>query len=105
MTDATILSVSRLHEQGLSRKDIAHRLQISEQKVLRILITIGTVETAESILFRQGRTVPEIAARLNKSEKAVSARLPYTKGMYDAQYPTQNALRIRATRRKKALDT
>ena len=42
----------------------------------------------------------EIAETLGKSEKAVSCRIPYEKGMYGAEYPTINALRIRKCRGK-----
>lgn len=47
-------------------------------------------------------TVPEIAQILGKSEKAVFCRVPYEKGMYGAEYPTINALRIRKCRGKES---
>ena len=39
---------------------------------------------------------------MEKSEKAVIARIPYDKGIYNAEYPTVNALRIRKCREKKS---
>lgn len=102
--DATFLAVSRLREQGYSIRGIARKLNISGQKVQKILITIGEMETVESAMLRQGLSPVEIAAQLGKSENAVTARLPYIKTMYDAEYPTKNALRIRKSREKKRAD-
>lgn len=99
--DATFQSVLRLWEQDISQKEIARRLRISPQKVCKILVTAGAIETAESNLQKQGLTVQQIAERLEKSEKAVICRLPYDKGIYNAEYPTVNALKIRKCREKK----
>lgn len=99
MMDATFTSVLRLWEQRLSQKEISRRLDISEQKVRRILLTAGAIETDESRLYDRGMPVADIAAKLGKSEKAVIQRLPYSKGMYGAEYPSLNALKIRQCRR------
>lgn len=100
MMDVTIQSVVRLWEQDISQKEIARRLHISEQKVCKILVTVGAIETEECKLLKSGLTVPEIAERLEKSEKAVIARIPYNKGIYNAEYPSKNALKIRKCRAK-----
>lgn len=102
MMDATYTAVLRLWEQNPSRKDISRRLNISHGKVLKIPVTAGAVETEESKLRAQGKTVPEIAQILGKSEKSVFCRVPYEKGMYGAEYPTINALRIRKCRGKES---
>nr|DAG56365.1 MAG TPA: Protein of unknown function (DUF1670) [Caudoviricetes sp.] len=102
MMDATYTAVLRLWEQEHSIKDISRRLNISHGKVLKILVTAGAVETAESKMYSQGKSTAEISEALNKSEKAVSCRIPYEKGMYGAEYPTINALRIRKCREKGA---
>lgn len=98
--DATFTAVARLYEQGLSTNEIARRLSISQQKVRKILISIGAIETVESRMQAAGLNVGEICARLNKSRNAVLCRLPYSKGMYMAEYPTINAIRIRKSRQK-----
>ena len=100
MMDAAFTAALRLWEQDLSQKEIARRLNISEQKVRRILVTAGAIQTEESKLHAQGQTVEEIAAALGKTVKAVQTRIPYDKGMYNSEYPTINALRIRKTRKK-----
>ena len=98
--DATYTSILRLWDQGLTRNQIANRLDVSKQKVNRVLITSGAVETEESALYNQGCTVEQIMQQLGKSRKAVVTRLPYLRGMYDAEYPTPNAIRIRRWREK-----
>ena len=64
-------------------------------------MTVGLIETEESKFLKQGLTVEEIAKKLGKTVKAVSGRIPYEKGMYNAEYPSENALQIRKTREKK----
>ena len=100
MMDATYTAVSRLWEQQLSQKEISRRLGISEQKVRKILITIGAVETDISRMYASGMTAEEIADRLGISKKAVNGHIPYQKGIYNAEYPTLNALAIRKSRSK-----
>lgn len=100
MMDATIQSVIRLWEQELSQKEISRRLKISEQKVCKILVTVGAIETEESRMIKSGFSVWEIAEKLEKSEKSVICRIPYKKGIYNAEYPTINSIRIRKCRDK-----
>ena len=99
MMDATYTAVLRLYEQELTRAEIARRLNLSEKKVLKILVTAGAMETEESRLYKKGLTVAEIAQRLGKTEKNVNNRIPYEKGMYNAEYPSTNAIRIRKSRK------
>lgn len=42
----------------------------------------------------------ELAERLGKTEKNVNNRIPYEKGIYNAEYPSKNALKIRKCREK-----
>lgn len=84
--DATMQTVLRLHEQGISRRTIAKRAGISLQKVRKILITAGawSDETSEKIgkLRANGMSVPEIAEELGVKTNTVWSYLPYSKGMY-----------------------
>lgn len=73
-------------------------------KVRKILLTVGLIETEESKFLKQGLTVEEIARKLGKTVGAASGRIPYAKGMYNAEYPSENALKIRETRNKKGED-
>lgn len=99
--DRIQLSVLRLWDQGASGKEICRRTGLSHTKVTKILVTLGAIVTDESALQQQGLSISEIAATLEKSERSVANRLPYTKGMYMAEYPTINALRIRKCKEKK----
>ena len=103
--DATYTAVIRLWEQDCSQKEISRRLNISAQKVRKILITTGAIETDESKLYAKGYTPAQIMEITGKSDSAVFSRIPYEKGMYNAEYPTINALRIRSTRKKKKEST
>lgn len=98
--DATFLAVSRLWEQHYSQSEIARRLKISQPKVRKILLTIGAISTEESKLYAAGHTLEQIVEITGKSQDVVSSRLPYIKGVYNAEYPTINALRIRKSRSK-----
>lgn len=100
MMDATYTSVLRIWEQCQSCKEIERRLNLSHSKITQILVTAGAIETEESKLFAAGYTVEEIAQKLQKSRKAVLCRIPYQKGMYNAEYPSRNAIRIRKCRTK-----
>ena len=99
--DTTIQAVIGLHDQGLSQKNISKRLGISEQKVCKILINAGVIETKELALLRAGHSIADIATITGKTSKAVMSRIPYSKCVYNAQNPTENALKIRKTREKK----
>ena len=73
-------AVSNLWKKGFSKKEISRRLNISEHKVRKILVTIGIT----------GKTL-----------SAVNSMLPYTKCPYNQLHPTGNALRIRKHRTKR----
>lgn len=100
----TMQTVLRLHEQGIPRRTIAKRAGISLQKVRKILITAGawSDETSEKIgkLRANGMSVPEIAEELGVKTNTVWSYLPYSKGMYNQEYPTINAIRVRNSKRK-----
>ena len=99
--DAVMIAASRLREQGVSTKEISRRLHVSEQKVRKILVTIGAIDTEEAKLYQQGMTIDEIAKKLNKARNSVIARIPYSKGIYNAEYPTKNALAVRRSKARK----
>ena len=102
--DVTMQTVLRLHEQGIPRRTIAKRAGISLQKVRKILITAGawSDETSEKIgkMRSSGMSVPEIAEEMGMKTNTVWSYLPYSKGMYNQEYPTINAIRVRNSKRK-----
>lgn len=64
----------------------------------------GAYESDMSIqvndLHEQGYSVENIAKKLRVSKSTVSAYLPYTKGVYLGENPSNNALKIRKCRAK-----
>lgn len=103
--DRIFTSVLRLSEQGVSLKQIGRQLGISEQKVRKILISVGawSSETSKKInsLVESGKSLDEIQAVTSLTRNAVLSYLPYERGMQNAEYPTINALRIRKCRQNK----
>lgn len=89
------------YAQCASVKMTAQMLRCSYSKAHKLLVSAGLIETAEANLFRNGLSAAEIARVRNVSRAMVYRNIPYTKGVYNAKEPTQNALRIRACRQKK----
>ena len=89
-----------------SMDDTAKTFGLSHQKVRKILITAGVYSSPETnmaiSLLEKGLKVEEIAKRMGVTKKTVSSYLPYSKCMYNMDNPTENALRIRKCRDKKA---
>ena len=101
-TDSITQAVIRLYDvEGCAIKAISKRLQISHSLVTKILVTAGSLETEESRLFDLGYSKEEIMRKLNKSSSAVCCRIPYTKGRYMSDDPSENALNIRRSREKR----
>lgn len=100
------MDVIRLHQMGVSRKEIAKSLKISDNKVRKILITAGespVSKTGDRVLklFEEGFSQKEICDMLGLSKSAVNSHIPYTKSVYNSDSPTINAERIRECRKKK----
>ena len=102
MTPAQLVT---LYEQTESVRETARLSGLSPQKVRRVLITAGvwTSPRSDEInrLREAGKTIPEIAAALGLTENAVTGHLPYSKGAYNSDAPTENALAIRRHRGKR----
>lgn len=103
-TDKTFDRVAELWRRGFSQKQIALRLEIGYQKVRKILLTLGAIDTQEAHLFAEGFSLEQIAEATGKAVKTVSGRVPYIKGSYNADPPTANALRIRACRERRSAE-
>lgn len=95
--------VSAYEKEG-SLKKVARLYDVLEQKIRKILIDANAYEsdTANKVndMYKQGYGVQYIADKLKMSISAVSSYLPYTKGQYLADEPTENAIRIRQCRQK-----
>ena len=92
------------YKQGHSIRQIAIDAELSYQKCRKILISAGVYSspTADRIrdLAAAGLTKEQIAERLKVQPKTVECYLSYTKGIYNSETPSANALRIRRHRDK-----
>ncbi len=84
-------------------KNVAKQCGASEVTVRRVLITEGvwSSRTSRKVeeLLEQGKSVPEIAAELSVSVKAVEAYLPYSRGMY-GQEETEDSVHAKEYRER-----
>ena len=82
----------------------AKHYEISRCKCRKMLIDAGVFESPLSRqiagLSADGLTVEQIGEKLGISPKVASSYLPYSKGMYNAEEPSENALSIRRHRQK-----
>ena len=103
--DKIEISILRLYDQGTSIKQTASRLRVSEAKVKKVLSNAGIAPTkrAEQIqsMYHNGMSIYEIASTLDIRPKTVRNYLPYTRGPKNTDYPSKNALRVRACRARK----
>lgn len=87
---------------GMTINAISTKTGVNYQRVTRILVSASLLDTPEAALYRSGKSVAEIAQELGENESYVAYRLPYSKGMYRQDHPTDNALRIRKSRKNKS---
>lgn len=85
MNDDLINETKRVYNQYKSIKSTAMKLDMSEQKVRKLLITAGVelespLTTRIIDMYKSGKTVDDIAKIEKISRKAVIAHLPYIKG-------------------------
>ena len=100
------MDVIRLYQTGVSRKEIAKSLKISDNKVRKILITAGESPVSRTgsrvlKLFEKGFSQKEICEILGLSKSTVNSHIPYIKSIYNSDSPTINAEKIRKSRKKK----
>jgi len=101
-----IRKVCEAYTPGVSVRDLAKSLGLSPMKARKILITGGCYSTdlSDEIveLYRDGKTVGEIAEILKMSPANVNAYLPYEKIIYNMEERSPNADRhVRYRARKK----
>ena len=100
----TFEQVASYYEKSGSIRDTAQNFNISHGKCRKILLTVGVlsspVSDAVAKLYANGLSVEQISEQLGIKPSAVNANLPYQKGMYDSDTPTENAIRIRKHRAK-----
>ncbi|MDK6688344.1 hypothetical protein QP246_02580 [Aerococcus urinae] len=97
--------IVKTYQETGSLRETAEVVGVGWQKVRKILITAEVYGSrdAEDIkaLYQDGFSEQEIADLLGLSISTVNSYLPYSKGEYNSDDPTINALRIRKSRNKK----
>lgn len=105
MRDDEYQKIISTYQQLQSITETAKAVGVSSVKVRRVLITEGLWEssTSRSVgrLYREGRSVAEIANLLSTSVGNVQAYIPYSKGTYNSASPSDDANRSRAYRKRK----
>ncbi len=83
---------------------VSKNLSISSVKVRRVLIAEGLWSSKRSLkiaeLKKQGLTIKEIAEKLETSEKNVNAYLPYSRGLYNTEEKSDEAIRAKVYRER-----
>lgn len=99
--------VRALARHGASLETISREVGVGEQKVRKILISLGLWNSPLSLriaeLYGSGNTPREIATLLKLSNATVNGYLPYSRGPNLSESPSANALRIRRCRERKRL--
>lgn len=89
---------AQIYKECGSIRSVADGLKCSTYKAKKLLVTAGALNTPEAALARAGVSVERIAEMQRVTESAVHRNVPYVKGVYNAKFPTTNALRIRMCR-------
>jgi len=89
--------ISAVYNEKNSLQRTADEMGIAYAKVRKVLITLGKYSTPLSekvyTLRSKGYSVKEIAEELGKTEKCISAWLPYEKGVYNSPDRSHDAKR------------
>jgi len=88
-----------------SIKAVASDLGVTESKARKILVTANVVIDSETLsvinkLTVQGLTPSEIAKKIGITKNYINSYLPYEKGIYNSDHPSENSLRIKKHRLK-----
>ena len=100
-----VQKVCAAYTPGVSVRSLAKSLEMSPMKVRKILITGGCYATDLSTeieeLYRDGKTVGEIAMLMNMTPANVNAYLPYEKIIYNMEEKSPDADRHERYRERK----
>lgn len=101
-----VAEIVKRYKQGTAIKDIADTAGISVGKIIKILVTedVYSSDTYDTIkdLRMDGVDESEIAKICDLGKSAMDMYTPYRKGIYYADTPTKNAIKIRKSRERKS---
>lgn len=97
--------IVKSYKTGIPVKEIAKVGEISYNKVIKLLVTEGvyTSDTYDKIkdLRAEGKSEREISDICGLGKSAMWQYTPYTRGIYNSENPTENAIKIREWRARK----
>lgn len=106
ITSATMDEAVSIYKDTGSIKETALRMEMSQVKVRKILLTRGLWSSPRSIeigkLLAEGKTVKEVAAELGISPVSVQAYMPYEKGLYGEEDKSNDAVRSEEYRERQS---
>lgn len=107
-TSSFVEEIIKMYQNGIGVKNIAAMHCISYEKTVKILVTAGvyTSEIYDNIkqLRDSRKSESEICKIMSITAGSLNRYTPYKKGLYNSEYPTINALRIRKCREKKNIE-
>ena len=102
--DALYLNIILDYLDTDSIEKTARNLSVSQVKVRKVLITEGIWSSRKSLEIKhyldQGKTTEEIAGILHTTEKAVQQYLPYSRGLYNSDNKSADAIKSAEYRRR-----
>lgn len=105
MKQAQICRIISLYRDGMKIDAISKELGVAWEIVRKVLITNGEFRSPLSdkilAMHDSGMTSAEIAAELGMKKRSVWWYLPYSKGMYNGDSPSKNAIALRKIREKR----
>lgn len=97
--------IVKRYKSGATIREISEYNNMSNGKVIKILVTAGVYEsdtyTNIKSLRDKGKSDEEIMSTLRIGRTAMDIYKPYKKGIYKSQTPSVNAMRIRKMRNKR----
>lgn len=96
--------IAKFYRGGMSVKDLSLDYGVSEEKMIKLLVTYGAYSSDLYDRIKDmrlsGKSNKEIMNIVGLSEKSFNRYIPYSKGIYGLENPSDNAIRIRKSRNK-----
>lgn len=96
--------IAKFYSGGMSIRNLSQDYGVGEEKMIKLLVTYGVYS---SDLYDEikdmrlsGKSDKEIMSIIGLSEKSFNRYIPYSKGVYGLENPSDNAIRIRKSRNK-----
>lgn len=96
--------IVKYYRGGMSVKDLSQDYGVSEEKMIKLLVTYDAYSSDLYDRIKDmrlsGKSNKEIMNIIGLSEKSFNRYIPYSKGIYGLENPSDNAKRIRKLRNK-----